>query len=324
MLDIPYTLLDVFYFETVIPRLHVALQQLATDRRILHHQPAETHISSVRQLLNKFDHLYIPWVLNDIFELDDVSVLALGEATLLIIVELVIADHAADGQLLPDPKIVLLQNQLHLYTVDKFRTLFGDNTTFWDAYQHAYQQQWDGLAQEILCVDDQRFAYTYDAMCAVNQQKTAIDRLLIDAQGRLSLHVIDHAPLHRAYEVIRLVDFLLDDAADWREDAQLGRCTLPVVMAADAAGCLLADFGPDRLLDLEDWLGRYGILVQIAELAISLLEAAQQSLMSLGYMEKTIGTVISNHLHTAQEARLSYQKNRVFQALARASRVIRP
>ncbi len=118
-------------------------------------------------------------------------------------------------------------------------------------------------------------------------------------------------PLCAYYTHLTFVDQLLDDANDWRDDFEGGRWTLPVVLALDAENRPIEDVAQVSGDELQFWIDRHRVLVQMAELAETLLSEARAALQTLPLDDSPLHTVLAQREQVAARAHQRYDTLRL-------------
>ena len=313
--NIPFDALDAFYFGGVVPSMPLSLQGLAVDSRILCHSPEKSEVQSIRHVFGpEFHHFYIPFVLDDIFSVPEQTLLTLGKAWLLTMVDIIITDNGIDLQLPAIPIIPLLQQQMRHHSLRLYRELFGQSETFWRNYDLCLGAYWTALAQEF---DHQlRRTYTADAAQQIATGKGATYRLMIDAMSELSGDRSAVAPLHRIFHQIMSVELILDDACDWQEDAANGRVSLPIMLALERATIPMTELETLSTDALANLLVSHSILLSLADQCLESLESARTDLVNAHLEETKVAAIVRNHTHLAQRFKEQCQAQRFLGAVS--------
>lgn len=303
---IPYSELNRFYAE-IVGAMHPALRPLATDLRVLRHDPVETHTANIAQELYQAQYSYVPWMVADYLALPETQLLTVGKAWWLTIIEVVITDQIVDRQVPDIPTLPLMLQHLRLHAEQLYRAAFAADAPFWSPFQAARLGIWNGLAHETYCVDDHQQVYTFAEMQAVCRSRSDLIGALLRGMGWLAGSGSAAAePLCTFYENLTFADQLLDDASDWKSDFAGGRRTLPVVMALEKGGYASAAGADVPLAELELLVDRHRVLVEMAETATTLLETAQAALDSLAPDATPLRAVLDERLKVARYAAQRY------------------
>ncbi len=306
---IPYAELNRFYAE-LVGEMHVALRPLATDLRILRHDPIEAHTENIAQELYQPQYSYVPWMVADYLALPEAQLFTVGKAWWLTIIEVVITDQMVDRQVPDIPTIPLMLQHIRLRAEQLYRDAFGASAPFWSAFQAARSGIWNGLAHETYCVDAHQQVYTFGEMKSVCKSRSDLIAALLRGMGWLSGNDQAVAPLCMFYENLTFADQLLDDASDWKSDYADGRRTLPVVLALEKGSLAPEDLAGLTVGDLELLINRHRVLVSLAETATTLLEDAQAALDALPAENTVLGAVLGERLKVARHATQRYQTMR--------------
>lgn len=284
--SVPLEALDQFYFEQVVGQMPAPLQKLATDLRVLRGETTEIHIDTLNDLYPTNDCLFVPWLLDDIFDLSVEVRLGLGQAWLLLLIACVLLDRMIGGDTPALPTVPLVQKYLLRQARQAFQRQFNSPGSFWDQYDDCLAEFEQALAIESDCLDAHTQPYTYELMAQVCAGKAAPLRLVVYALALSSGYLEPLGVLNSACNKLLLVDQLVDDALDWREDLQDGRFTLCGIWALEAEGDSLEAVSELSVNELDDRIARHGILVDMVKQAVLLLEQVQTDL-SEAHLEST-------------------------------------
>lgn len=278
---IPFDAITQFYLKDVVEQMPLALQKPAIDLKVLRRGTAKQQINTLKDLYPDA-YLFLPWILNDIFNLPAEVLWGIGRAHVLLTISSVMLDQLVDGQLVNTPAVPLIQQQLMLKGSKLLGSYIESPELFWGQY-YAYLTEFnESLAIEWGCVRQHTQPYTYEMMQRVCTGKAAPMRIIAYTLALSSNNMQPLTILNPAFNQFLLADQLSDDALDWCEDFQAGRYTLPVVMALQATGKTLEAVSGLEIEDLETCLEQNGILVDMIEQAITLLENTRTSLREAG------------------------------------------
>jgi hypothetical protein len=222
----------------------------------------------------------------------------------------VITDQMVDRQTPDIAEIPLMLQHLRLHSERLYREVFGSDAPFWSRYTPALAGVWDALAHETYCVDAHKQVYTAEEMQHVCKLRSNLMGAIVAALGDLSGNAAPVSPLSRFYENLTFADQLLDDTSDWKGDLAVGRHTLPIVMALDAANIPLADAALVPAAEFELLMDKHRVLVQLAERATTLLEDGDAALASLAPAETPLRDVLRERLKTSRHAVKRYNAMR--------------
>ena len=307
---IPYQELNRFY-AAFVRELHVSLQPLATDLRILRHEAVEQHTSNIAQDVYQPQYSHVPWMVAAYFDIEPDLLLTIGKAWWLTILDVVITDQAVDRQLPDIPTISLLLQHLRLKAEALYLEAFGNSDTFWPRYHAALAGVWNALAHETHCVDAHQQPYRFEDMKQVCRSRSDLVAAIISMMGQVGGSTAAVEPLSTFYENLTFADQLLDDANDWKADFASGRYTLPVTWAFEAEGISLDDtrhMSPD---DVRWLIDRHRVLVRMSDHAAELLAGAEAALRRTALDESHLHDVLRRRLQVAQRARRRYQTTRL-------------
>lgn len=305
---VPFEALDRFYFEEVVGQMPPSLRGLAVDLRVLRKGTAEKQINSLSRLYTN-DYLFLPWILDDIFDVRGEIGLTIGRACILLGISCVMLDRLVDRQMPDIPVIPLAQQHLLLKASELFGHRFKSPGPFWAQYHACLSEFIEALALESHCLDAHVQPYTYETMRQVCSGKAAPLRAIAYALAESEnmqpeVHALPIVPdeaytpalssenmqplavLNPAFDNLVLADQLSDDALDWYKDYQAGRYALPVSLALEAVGDTLEAASALDAEELEARLERHGILIYMVEQAISVLQESRTSLKGAG-LERT-------------------------------------
>lgn len=308
--SIPFDALNQFYFGEFRDTLYPALQPFISDKRILHHAPDEEHITTLANFTYRWHHAYVPYMINDIFPLPDETMLNVGKAWLLWLIDLVLVDNTVDKQDPGIPTAILFQRHLRTFADDIMQKLLPPSSLFWRNYTQAHQVYWNALAHEAWCVDQHRQSYTLSEMKQANDGKLMFYYLFIEAMAELSDRLDTIEPIKAIYYHVNLMDLLLDDILDWKEDFARGRILYPLVLALEAEAIPLAQATSLTEDDIEALMTKHNVPVRVAEDAVTVIQEAINLLKATGCMESKLGQVAQERKQAAVEARRVYQNVR--------------
>jgi hypothetical protein len=313
---IPLEALDRFYLEEVVGQMPASLRSLAVDLRVLRGETTKQHVNTLNGVYAK-DYLFIPWLLDDIFDVPEEVCLTIGQAWLLLLIACVMLDQIVDRQMPDIPVVPLVQQHLLLKVSEVFGRQFESPGPFWDQYYACLSEFVEALAVESDCLDVHAQPYTYETMQKVCISKAAPFRLVVYALALSSGHTQPLAVLNLAFDNLLLADQLNDDALDWRKDYQAGRYTLPVGRALEAEGDPLEAASAPSPDEVRARLERYGILVYMTEQAVSALEDARTSLSGAGLGTTKLYTFFGKRIERVQRYQRHYQAICLLGGLAR-------
>lgn len=319
--QVPYSEINRFYFEEVVGTMHPSIQPLATDFRVLHHEPEARHSRQIAEELYQPQYSHVPYMVAEYFDLPPDLLLKIGKGWWLSIIDVVVTDQAVDRQLPDIPAISLMTHHVRLHAQRMFRAAFSDSEFFWTLYHAAHAGIWNGLAHESHCVDAHEQVYTFEEMQHVCASRSNFIAMILTMMARLSDREAFAAPLITVYENLTFADQLLDDANDWKGDFRGGRHTLPVVMAAREEGIPLSQASDYEIEEFTYWLDRHSILIYMAETAASLLTEAQAALDSLPANTSPLREVLTQRLGVARHAVKRYHAMRAMTALLKRADV---
>jgi hypothetical protein len=308
--NIPFEALNQFYFQEFRGSLHPSLQPFVSDKRILHHAPDEEHIATLANFTYRWHHAYVPYMLDDLFPLPEQTLLSVGKAWLLWLIDLVLVDNTVDKQDPGIPTAILFQRHLRTAADDIMRRLLPQSSLFWQHYADAHRIYWNALAHEAYCVDQHQKPFTLDEMKQANDGKLMFYYLFIEAMAELSDRLDYIEPIRAIYYRVNLMDLLLDDMLDWKEDFARGRILYPLVLALEADSIPLAQAASLTEDDLQALMTKHNVAVRIAEDAINVIQEAVDRLKAIDCMESKLGRVAQERMQAALDARRIYQNVR--------------
>jgi len=307
---IPYQELNRFYAEFV-SGLHVSLQPLATDLRILRHEAVERHTSNIAQELYQPQYSYVPWMVAEFFDVDDALLLKIGKAWWFTIMDVVITDQAVDQQLPDIPTISLLLQHLRRNADRLYLQAFGSSEWFWTRYHAAIAGVWNALAHETYCVDAHQQAYSFEDMKHVCNSRSDLIGAIIQTMGHVSGQTRAVEPLCTFYENLTFADQLLDDANDWKADFSSGRYTLPIILALEVEGLSLTDARQLSLDHLQSFIDKHQILVRLSDHAAELLQGACAALATTPLSDSYLHAVLRQRQEVTRRASRRYNTTRL-------------
>lgn len=312
--EIPFTALNVYFFQEIVGNLHPSLVEVVTDLRYLHHAPTSHTIRSVEEFWPDFGYYYmcIPWILDDIFPMSEADLLTLGKALLLEFMDNIVTDNLIDGQL-PNPLLATLAlNELRHQAAVEFRKFPQLSSQFWALYDTSYSAFWKALAHESYCLAEQKAVYTMEDFLSVCKGKIAPYEHCIHALAEISGKSELNETIKNIYYNLFLADALGDDVGDWRDDAQDGRRSLPIVLGMQKVGMNPENFSQLSLDELESIMTRGEILLEMLEKALGHLNLAQSELAALGYQDSKLGAILKARFATLDDSLRRFSAVRLF------------
>lgn len=297
-------ILDKFYFDEVIPRMHPALQALAADSRILHHSENTTPLDTVVGKI-AVEYWTNPWKLDDIFPVKPEEQSHVAQGMALVFLGYLVIDNLVDSQTPDNALIPLLSHQLMLEATEHFARLFEHHDSFWTAYYACVRSFIDGLAIEYDSVVAHRTFLTPDMMQVIDKGKAFTFRIECNALGRLCGREELIEPISSVFELLTLADQFGDDAIDWHEDYRMQRATMPVVLLAQVENLPLATIFSMEQDELEDHLNRHRILHQMIDYAHQYLYEAK-SLLPAEFAATWLGQFIDSRIEDEHKRKRSF------------------
>lgn len=227
------TLLNRYYFEEFVPQLPEPLQALATNPYVLYHRGVEGTFTEVTLYVME-EYWVMPWLLNDIFGVDDEQVLALNRAYLLLFLSYLVQDHLADLQAPDTPLVPLFAHHLHLVAAAQLRQLLGDNPTFWRLLDESVTAHTVALSIEHQSLVLREPPLDMAQMQTIAAGKAMPFHIATAALACLSQKEARIAPLQEVFKLYLLADQLYDDVEDYEEDWHQQRATIIFVKLAEA------------------------------------------------------------------------------------------
>lgn len=311
--DIPYQELNRFYAE-VVSGMHVSLQPLATDLRVLRHEAVERHTENIAQDVYQPQYSFVPWMVAECFDVPNDLLLRIGKAWWLTIIDVVITDQMVDKQLPESSLIPLMLQHIRLHAERLYREAFGDAEFFWSRYDAAQMGIWNALAHETYCVDAHQQVYSIDEMQHVCKSRSDLIGAVISSMGQVSGQLRPVEALCKFYENLTFADQLLDDANDWKGDFASGRHTLPIVLAFEKENTLLENADQYTIDQVQVWVDRHRVLIGMADHATTLLEDAQTALRGIVPDESRLYEIVRQRLEVAHHAHKRYNATRLMTA----------
>lgn len=316
-MTVPFDTLDDFYFKEFIPTLHPLLQEIAVDKRVLKHEDDPEPLSSIAGLYQQ-QYFYIPWLISDYFPIPEDSLLTLGKAWVLRIIDIIVTDNMIDRQTPDIPAITLYNQHLRQYSDELFREVMGHSGEFWSRYFVATQSLLNSNAIEVYCVDEHRAPYTLEVMRDLYDQRTAIISVLIFAMGELSGKSEAAQKIGDHYQKITFADQLLDDTMDWREDFRSGRLTLPAIMALEAENIPFAEAKSVSESQIDSAIIQHDILQEIAKVALAQFTEVQDLLVTMDATEILLADFVKTRIELAEYSIRRYNAMALLDSFGRA------
>jgi hypothetical protein len=222
---VPLPKVDERYF-AFANSLESPLNTLALDQSLFMgkgHSIACTSLKDVHPLATS-----LPWLFAQAFPtLSEAEILDISEASTLLIMAVLLQDPYLDGQLPPYPGIPLLHEHLHTAALQKFFQLFDSQSSFWTYFKRYFFQYTTALTEERIHVG--RMAdYSLQQAYEIGSGKMALHKATTTAMA-LKAGAEGHIPiLENALDALYAAMQLADDIADWKEDYERNRYTLPL------------------------------------------------------------------------------------------------
>lgn len=282
--SIPFAMLNDYLFNEVMAQLHPALRQYLSDVKYIQHQDGSEALTSIEQWWPVMIPYYIctPWYFSDALPIADEALVTLGKGHLLYFADSILSDNLVDGQLEQVAGPYLVTSQLRVEGLRYWQMLFAHDHPFWETYHQTERNFYWGLAHELNIVEHKQAPHTIEDYLKVCEGKFAIYTRMLHALRYLSEQPDNMQPMLDAFRGLFVADCLFDDAADWQDDAQAGRRTLPIVLALQATNTPLERFGELSLPELEARINRSNIMPRITAKAIDYLEKARTRLREAG------------------------------------------
>lgn len=280
--------LDHFYFGEVAAVMHPSLRTLAADMRLLQGHDDARIITTLTDLYNS-SYQYLPYLLNDLFDVPDDTLLQIEKGWMLLLIAYVMLDEIVDRQMPDIPAAPLVQQHLLLKAHEVFRAVFPAGDAFWRSYDALLHEFFTCLALESHYLDADAAPYTYQRMQEVCTGKAAPLQIVATALAAVSGKPERAVLIRQVFDRLVFSDQLFDDAADWEDDLTAGRRTLPYVMAQQAAGEAITD----REL-LKQVVTNRGILATMTDQAVGLLDEGRALLDSAGLAETQLYEVLGS------------------------------
>ncbi|HLY25937.1 MAG TPA: hypothetical protein VKQ72_06335, partial [Aggregatilineales bacterium] len=118
------------------------------------------------------------------------------------------------------------------------------------------------------------------------------------------------------WAAIFLSDQFNDDLLDWEDDLQHGRYTLPLLLAAQAEGDSVEALPGLRQAEIKRRLDKYGILPQMSDKALALLEGAKADLLQLNLGGTRLCAFVDKRLAYTLETKRRLHAATIFNQLA--------
>jgi len=298
-------ILDSFYFQHIIPKMHPTLQKLAVDSRVLRHAKIQRNITSLLDVYGS-DYLLLPWILDDIFDVPETQRQLVAQGYIAMFIGYVLLDHLIDKQT-PDSAVVpLIYQHIALSTTEQYSVLFEMDSPFWPHYYADMREIFNVLALESECIDTHTYPYSLNLMGMVAHGKAAAWHTACFALATLSQTSHHLIVVNNAYTALALADQLGDDAIDWEEDFAMRRATVPIVYVADIKGLSLHHVFDLPLHEIEDCLIQNRIQLTLIESALETLQTAVNSLAADGLANCKLSQLLRSRLEAEQHRRRNF------------------
>jgi len=307
-MDMPkdYTsLVDDYYFNEFLPKLHPSLQAIGADSQVLRHTETYQKMETITRDV-AFPYWSNPWAVQDIFPVSDEQCYEVAKAVSLLFVQCVVVDNYTDGQS-PDSRLIpLYAQQLGLYAAQQLMTLLPNQPEFWAQYYDTMIGYFHGMVVEFESVAGDVPTFSSEVMGRVDAGIAFAFRIQCAAMGVLSGHEAYIEPVSKAFEILLLADQFTDDALDWLEDWQLGRTRMPMLMLAEAEGIALQELQalPEEVV--ENLVHQKGILIKMIDSALDYLQQAKACLPE-EHREGWLAQMIDDRMKMERERRNRYR-----------------
>ena len=286
---------DDFYFREVIPRFHPELQTLAADLAVLRHRDSPCPTNSLEDVFAQ-EYWLVPWMLEELFPLSDRERIQVAQAFALVFLGFIVLDNTVDGQMPNTALIPVLGQQLLLQAKIAFSQFLAPDDPFWPAYDECLNRFYHALALEYHCVMAHIEPYTYDLMKQVDDGKNSYNRIACHALASLSGR-LDYLPLAiQTYDLLTFADQFGDDAYDWPDDYQAKRATWPLAQLVEREGITLEALFALGPKEVENRLIKHGILLEMCDHAVTVLETARQALVTEGFDHSKIVRLLNQRI----------------------------
>lgn len=267
-------ILDVFYFNDILPNMPSNLRALATDSRVLYHTDEYQKLDTV---IGKIASVYWTntWNLADIFPTKATHYEEVAKGVALLFLQFLVIDNLIDGQTPNNPLIALLSHEFGIQARQQFRSVLPDNSFFWKEYDDCVARFLHGLALEYESSVAQNIPFSPEIMEIVDTGIAFTFRIQCTALGILSNRMTHIEPISRIFELMTIADQFGDDAIDWQDDCELKRVRMPVILLSEAENLSYDEIFTLPVGHMEKLLSKHGILLQMIDYAHSYLERAQ-------------------------------------------------
>ena len=301
---VPYQDLNRFFFAEIVDQLPEGLQDFIVDPQFLRVETTEDRISSLENLFN--ENLVWPWMLGDIFAVDEETKLAIGKSFLLLGISCLLLDQQVDGQMLHVAPGVLIQQHLLIKATQILHRDLNLSEVLRADYSASLLSFVDALAIELKYIRKHTAPFEYEVMQQVCTKKAAPLRFVVSIMASYSKNTAAAAVVNSVLDNLSLAGQLGDDAQDWQEDFLANRYTWPIVQAMRISERPLAAKATDNIQYLQKILENEGILAEMMDLATTLLLNAQYELKKAGLSASMLFTIIEKRMATIGSLRRHY------------------
>lgn len=271
--------LDDFYFNDVLPKLHPHLRELALDSRVLYHTEDKQTLTSI---VGKIAAVYWtnPWKLQDIFPVTPQQCEIIAQGMALLYLQYLVIDNLTDGQT-PDHRLIpLLSHTYSLEAMRQFSRLFNHDVDdrFWKSYYQGLDNFFHGLVVEYDSVVAHHTPFSPELMRIVDAGIAFTFRIECTALGILSDRRDYIEPISEVFELLTLADQFGDDAIDWQDDYKARHASLPIVWLSEAEKLSYEAIFALAEDEMEDLLNKHQILHRMVDYALQALHDAKAKL----------------------------------------------
>lgn len=286
--SIPYDTIDQYFFQEFAVQLEPSLKPLLHQKRFLCGKDTDEVVETLKGLYNGL-YLFPPAFLDDIFEIREIDTEKFVKGCAALSLSCIFLDNRIDQQLQDIPAAQLIERHLLTDVYRCWNDLIPSPDLFWDRFHDYLSQYYRALTLESACLDAYQQRYDFDIMRMVTDGKALTAHIAIDLMSRFSGNLETHIVLHSLVNQMLFAGQLLEDISDWEEDFRNHRCTLPLLLALESEGDTPAALKTVPLEDMTERIERHGILHNLLEHAIHILEACKAALNEAGWENSKLG-----------------------------------
>jgi hypothetical protein len=262
-ITVPWTELDRRYF-AFAAGLPSALGRLARDRQMFTGKGGSIEFRSLTELHPLVTCL--PWLFQEASPtVSQADRLDITEAGIFLCMGMLLHDAYQDKQVIDQPGIPLLHQQLTIAAQRKLRIMFRPDSRFGSYLDKYFQEYTQALMLEKEHCGRVK-AYPLELMYQIGSGKVALLKTVVTALATKAQGEKQIEQLETAIDSLTAAMQLGDDITDWAEDYQSQNYTLPLTRVIPVECWPMPDLSLKEVRQrLEDSLVREQLIIQVVE-----------------------------------------------------------